>query len=482
MAIQVDEDYEVRNWRPSPTTLLTAFAATSLILAAGRNEDYVKPSTTPAIAATDERIAPVIAVYTDRGDASRQLIQLRISAGNEDYVYPLATPSVLNETEWSPLRSWGVSVPPIQFLFNDEPVPQASAFVFEEDGLIPVLVQKGLAPQQLFNWNDEVVPQATSFVFEEDSWTVPTVWPQLLPQAPSKDDSDYVYPLATPAVLGEAEWPLNSFAQVWKWTLFNDDNDVPLLFGVQDDSVQAPLVLWNNKLVVSSFIYNDDIVPVTSAAFEEDAWIVPNPWAVSRLVQVSQYNDEFVFHAVASIVAEEDSWIIPTIWSIVRNNGSLSIVTEDDLVVTTSPIVPPLYPILVGCAGAFNQYYTLVDKFCVYNMALIPVSFAFIRPSNCALPYVRFVDDNPFYSAPRVEVGDWLDVYIDNSNGSSLVKSFQYLGHNDPQTYLIKVPCGSFVTVKRNSRYHKIHTTPNTFNANEAAKWGVNVARNRRSS
>ena len=439
-----------------------------------------------------------------------QAIVQQFPPDDSDFVYPATTPAILTEEGWLAPTLWFVPAQVPQFSFNDEIVPQAATLVFEDDNWsapalwqnltavsqfsynddivpvvtddlwIPVIPWTQVTLTQIFSFNDEIVAQPVIPAFEDDSWTKPVLWLQVVAQRPQIDDSDYVYPATTGAIVDDAEWPLNKFRQVWQSSLFSDNNDVPTLYGVPSDELgwTAP-VIWPTGLWSKALQFADDdfaviVIPPPILPYgNSQPWLAVTTNVPSVAVTVWWYNDELVTPGVTPALPYGNS----RPWIPVTTNVPDSIVTvwwQNDEI-TTAVIPPPPYPTLVGCAQLFNTYYILVDKFCVYNIADVPVSFAFQRPTGCALPLVRFTDDNPFDSIPRIAQGDWLDIYIDTVNGPSLYKSVQYLGHNDPQTYLLSVPCGAFITISRNNRYHHIHTTPNTFSAKEASKWGVNV-------
>ena len=467
MAIQVDEDYEVRQWTlPRPTQLTTAFAAI-LILAAGRNEDYVKPLTTPAIASEDVFVAPIVPVkYKDPRDSSRQRQIWAWAAANEDYI--LAPKPFGNSQPW--LISYiGGSTPVVTlFQYNDEIVPQsAPAMEFEDDNWsAPVLWT--WPKVSVFLDDDVIVPQVSNMEFEEDSWIRPVIWPQVTSK-PFLDD-DIVVPQVAPSLVFEEDawvqpirWPLSPIVRP-----FIDDEVIvqqAVTSVFEDDSYVVPAI-WKSSKWINYLPIEDDFVappPIIGGFGNSQPWLVSYVARPAQIVTLYQYNDEPVPQPPA-VVYEDDSWKKPIIWASRDINIAVTYFTDTvDIVIPVGPVIS--CPAVLDCTRVFNTYETVVDFYKVCDNNCIVITFAFIRRSGQQLPQVRFVDDTlggPYDTIPRIMSADWVDVLFDfPGSSSSIVGHFQYYDHHAPQTINIDIRKLSplYITIARNRTNYQIRTT-----------------------
>lgn len=282
----------------------------------------------------------------------------RLFAADEDAVTPV-TPSVVEGDDWVPPGPWRTATPPpVAADDADYVYPSTTPAVAGEDGWSLSPPWRAAPPTPLFSEGDELPTASAPSVVDDDAWVAPIPWGAVRPVAPFADDADYVYPSTTPAIAGEAEWPLNGFQQVWHWTLFADDTDAPTLFGVpSDEAGWAAPVRW---LVLAPAVFRgaeDDFAPSTPPSFEfggSQPWAVVFGAAPEAPVTVWWQNDEVSVSSTPAI-SEVETWAAPLPWAIRPPrpwfdatdevpSGAVASIADDDRGYTARAVVWPTGP------------------------------------------------------------------------------------------------------------------------------------------
>ena len=127
--------------------------------------------------------------------------------------------------------------------------------------------------------------------------------------------------------------------------------------------------------------------------------------------------------------------------------------------IDANEVYNPYKLIIDPVTQVFNTYESTTGSYQFYDTEGFPVTIKFNKGQT---PSVRFIDLSPttLDSIPRIQEGDWVDITVDANPLPILAKRFQYLNHNEPQSFLVDSRNTPLVTVYRNRSNPVIKTSP----------------------